>query len=99
MTISQAQRARELGITPAAMTQRIKRMGYDAAMAMPRQRSRRPRSVPAAETTTRQPAHGVIRAAYRTDLSEMWPERNMGENFRIGATAAAVAAALARRRH
>jgi hypothetical protein len=93
---SQAQRARELGITPAAMTKRIKRMGYDAAMAMPRQRSRRPRIVPAAETT-RQPAHGVIRAAYRTDLSTMWPERNMGEFFRIGATAAAVAAALARR--
>lgn len=93
MIVSQAQRARELGITPAAMCKRIQRMGYDEAMAMPRQPSRR-RRVPAAETT-RQPVN--IRAAFKTDPSKMWPERNMGENFRIGAAAAEVAEALARR--
>ena len=98
--ISQAQRARELGISPAAMNKRIKKYGLAAAMAMPKfdRHAPRPRGVPAAETTI-QPAQGVIRAAYKTDLSQMWPERNSGENFRVGASAAEVAAALARRGH
>ncbi len=92
MSISQAQRARELGISPAALNKRIKRLGFDAAMAMPKHDPHAPRPRAAVQA-----AHGVIRAAYRTDLSEMWPERVSGDNFRIGAIAAEVAEALARR--
>jgi hypothetical protein len=85
MSISQAERARQLGISPAALCKRIKKHGRAAVMgdALPREAPRMI-AVPDYQTAAEQ------RAA-------MWPERNSGDRFRPGATAAEVAAALAKR--
>ena len=102
---SQAAIARQLGISAPALTKRIQRLGYDAAIAMPKSdphasRPRRTqaaaRAAAAADYAARRIGAGPeYREAYEKRLSYvaagMWPERAIGRDPAINAAEVAEA--------
>jgi hypothetical protein len=99
MTISQAARARELGISPAAMTKRIKKWGFAAAMETAKIDDPDVRRRGYQRAIVNEPAPVADAPDYQSAAEQratMWPERNSGDRFRLGATAAEVKAALAK---